>query len=256
MIGRAAIFFVAVVVLGRSMAIAFQSLLGTSAAYSELGPGLRYLATHVPFAIVVALLMWRANVAPRLPTSPGWYAALAILAAAKVAIFYVSFPGMWAVTAALLAVVVMVMLRLAPRTGDLYQASVMPGVAAFFGFSFLLALSWPVEYGVMLMQKIPMPPMKLPVLLPNLVAAMAVVVVFVMASGIRHRAMQPNPAEKWIWIGVFLAVLVEATTIFLPGVFRPDLLLAERAAAHVMLFIGAFYLLSHLMPRREADELA
>ena len=252
---RAAVFFLALVVLARSISLALQSLFAVAPALSGLSPDLRYVLTHVPFVVIVALLLRHADVARRLPPGMAWYALLAILAAAKIAFFWVSFPGMWAIVPLLLVVVMLVLLRLAPRTGDLYQSSLMPGFTAFLGFSLLLASSWPLDYGVWLVRRLPLPPMTLPVLLPNLAIAMLVAALFILLAGLRHRSMQPNPSAGWLWIGIVLTILVEAANIAFQGVFKPEYVLAVRVTAHLALFVGSFYLLSHLLPRRAADEL-
>jgi hypothetical protein len=251
---RAAIFFLAVVVLARSMALALQALFSASPTAGALPADLRYLLTHLPFAIVFAMLFAHARIVPRLPPHPAWYALLAAFALAKVAIYWISFPYMWLATPALLVAVVLVLLRVAPRTGDLYESSLMPGVTAFLGFSLLLATSWPVDYGVLAMQKAGLPSLRLPILVPNLVIAMAVAGIFIVASGIRHRSMQPNPASAWLWIGIVLTVVAETVNITMRGFFKAEYLLAVRATAHLALLVGSFYLLSHLLPRRAADE--
>ena len=251
---RAAIFFLAVVVLARALALALQALFNASPTAGTLHPDLRYLLTHLPFVIVFAMLFAHARIVPRLPAHPAWYALLAALALAKVAIYWLSFPYMWIATPALLVAVVLVLLRVAPRPGDLHDSSVMPGATAFLGFSLLLATSWPVDYGVLLMQKAQLPSLRLPILLPNLVIAMLVAAGFILASGIRHRSMQPNPATSWLWIGIVLTVVVEAVNIALRGFFKPEYVLAVRVTAHLALLVGSFYLLSHLLPRRAADE--
>ena len=251
---RGAIFFVAVVVLARSLALALQALFGAAPTTGAMRSDVRYLLTHVPFVLVFALVFAHARILPRLPANPAWYAVLALLAAARVAMFWISFPFMWALTPALLVVVVLVLLRLVPRTGDLYQASTMPGVAAFLGFALLLATSWPVDYGVRLLQYAQLPSLRLPILLPNLVIAMAVAGAFIVASRIRHRSMQPNPAAALLWIGIVLALVAEAVNIALRGFFKPEYLLALRVTAHLALLVGSFYLLAHLLPGRAADE--
>ena len=251
---RAAVFFVAVVVLARALGLALQALFNAAPTTGAFRSDTRYLLTHLPFVLVFALLFAHARIVPRLPANPVWYALLALLAAARVAMFWISYPFMWAVTPALLVVVVLVLLRLEPRTGDLYQASRMPGVAAFLGFSLLLATSWPVDYGVLLMQYAQLPSLRLPILVPNLAIAMAVAAIFIVASRIRHRSMQPNPGPPWLWMGIVLTIAAEAINIAMRGFFKPEYLLALRVTAHLALLVGSFYLLSHLLPGREADE--
>jgi hypothetical protein len=252
---RALVFFVAVMVLARSLSIDAIALVGM-APITGVRPDVRYALTHLPFALMVAILFWHARIPARLPANAAFYGAVGILALAKIAIFYVSFPLMWAVVFALLVGVVVILLRLIPRTGDRYQAETMPGVPMFLGASLLLALAWPRDLGWMLMNAMQVPPMKqLPHLVPNLVVAAVVAGTFIVVSRIRHRAMQLNPGPKWLWAGIAIALLVEVAGYFLRGVFKTELVLAVRAAAHLMLFIGAFYVVSHLLPRREADEL-
>ncbi|HUP97659.1 MAG TPA: hypothetical protein VM073_06955, partial [Usitatibacter sp.] len=245
----------AVTVLMRSLSIDAIALMGM-VPIEGMRPDVRYVLTHLPFALVVAILFAHARIPARLPPNPAFYGAVGILALAKLAIFYVSFPLMWAVVLALLVGVVVILLRLAPRTGDRYQAELMPGVPLFLGASLLLALAWPRDQGWMLMHAMQIPAVKqLPHLVPNFVVAAVVVGIFVVASGIRHRAMQLNPGPRWLWAGIVIALVVEVAGYFLRGVFKAELILAVRAAAHLMLFVGAFYVLSHLLPRREADEL-
>lgn len=260
---RAVVFFLALTILARAM-FPEVSIQGLDAAWA-----------YLPFAVFVGLLGWHARLWQRLPANPLWYVLLLGLAAAQLA---VAVPGMRLlpfvpyVKPALLAVVVMVLLRARPRIGSVYEGITVPLLLAFLGFSILLGLSLRVDdelyrepyvsrayYGLK-----PWVP-----LMPEVILSMAPVAVFLLASGLFRRSRQPTAAKAWLVAGIALFVLGEglrqvALHALALGVRMPSaadffarahtLGLPLLFAAHVALFVGAFYLLSSLLPRRAADE--
>ena len=244
MIARAVVFFDALVAL---MGATFQDVAAHLARWGR--PELVYL----PAALLAAALIAHARVPPRLPENFAWYLILALLAGASLATPWIpwTYVGV-AVRPLLLLVIVLVMLRLRPRIGNLYLSGLVPGFLVLIAFTALLYESIPIvtdlrNVGVThpMVERIPLP-------MANVAAAGIVVAIFIVASGIRHRPMQLNPSRGWLWAGVVAWVAGAAVSHV-----RMYLEYAHYAltVAHVLLFIGAFYLLSHLLPGREADRL-
>ena len=239
MILRAGIFFVALVVL---MAVTFRD----AAVYLlKFEPW----AVYIPTILVAAGLMAHARVWSRLPPNPAWYVALAVFAVALIVP-----PRMREIVPAahvlLTLTIVLVLLRLQPRAGSLYEGTSVPGVLVFLAFTTLLYQTFPIVetlhvFGVghYNIDGLPRP-------LANAAAAAIVVAIFIATSGIRHRFLQPNPSRAWLWVG--LVMWIAGWGIYHVREYASYTKYAVNLA-HVVLFIGAFYLLSHLLPRRRDD---
>ncbi|MBC8022017.1 MAG: hypothetical protein H7Y14_02785 [Burkholderiales bacterium] len=240
---RAVIFFVALTVM---IAATFQD---AAAILSRWG---RPELVYIPAAIVAAALMAHARVASRLALNVGWYLVLAILALVFIAAPWAPVPFIDVVARPLLMVaIVLVLLRLTPRAGSLYERTSVPSVLVFLAFTALLYESIPIVDNIRAfglshpsIEKIPAP-------MANVAAAAIVVAIFIVASGIRHRFLQTNPTRGWLWAGLALWIAAAGASHVRAYAMYAEYVLT---AAHVLLFVGAFYLLSHLLPRRGADE--
>ncbi len=243
MIIRAVVFFIALVVL---IGATFQDI---AAILSRWGP---LVLVYIPAVVIAAALMAHARVPSRLPTHPGWYGVLGVLALAFIAAPWAPVPFIDVVARPLLmAAVVLALLRLTPRAGSLYERTSVPGVLVFLAFTALLYESIPIVDNIRAfglshpsIEKIPAP-------MANVAAAAIVVAIFIVASGIRHRFLQTNPTRGWLWAGLALWIAAAGASHVRAYAMYADYALT---AAHVLLFVGAFYLLSHLLPRRGADE--
>jgi len=251
---RPAVFFVAYVVM---MVATFPD------AAALLPASVNPLLLYVPAAIAAAAVLAHARIPPRLPGNPVWYAVLAVLAIAQfaspflgVVLFaapFVALPYLAIVKPLLMLAVVLVLLRLRPRVGDLHAAEVMPGFTAFVALTALTHSSFAIVKDLAaagmthpMIEKVPGP-------MANFVAAAVIAAAFIALSGIRHRALQLSPAKAWLVPGI---VLWYASAVAMHFAATREYAPYGLVAGHVMLFIGATYLLSHLLPRREADELA
>jgi hypothetical protein len=208
---------------------------------------------HAPAAVIAAAILAHARIPPRLPEPAGWYVALAVLAAAQLARLVIASPYLAFATPALMLAAALTLLRVRPRIGDLYQGQTMPGFIAFLAFTALISMSMrPLQdlaaIGIThpALGRVPAP-------MSNLAAAAVLAAAFVLLSGIRHRSMQPNPAKAWLvpGIAVFLVSAAAMHSNATYEVARYGLL-----AAHLMLFVGATYLLGHLLPSRPSDHMA
>lgn len=241
---RAGIFFVAFVVM---TAASFQGAAILLARW--VNPYLIY----VPAALVAAALMAHARVPPRLPANPAWYAVLAVFAAAVLAAPFLPVPLLGSAAKLLLiGAVVAVLLRLTPRIGDLYQSTPLPGFLVFVSLTALLFQSVSIVTDLAAAGITHPEIARIPGPMANLAAAAIVVVVFIMASGIRQRSQQLNPSKSWLVSGMI--VWVAAATAAHVRAYAEYAAYA-LIAAHLLLFIGAFYMLSHLLPSRGADRL-
>ena len=108
---------------------------------------------------------------------------------------------------------------------------------------------------------------RMPVDYANLTIAAVIVAGFITASGIRFRSLQPNAASAWMVAGIVAWAIAELIEPAIPLLgtygFQKQAAVAAfithaaaiRAAlhivAHALLFIGAFSLLSHLLPARD-----
>ncbi|HSW82153.1 MAG TPA: hypothetical protein VLH12_01675, partial [Usitatibacter sp.] len=192
-----------------------------------------------------AILWFYARVQSRVQGNIAWFIALAIFAVGTILTPYVT-PG-------LMLAIALVFLKLSPRTGFLYEATSFPSIRAFLGFTLLGAMSikWGADlFGMELLlenlQSVP---------LDAVGAAVCAVAVGVLIAGakLRFRRVQPCGAAIWLTAGI-LTCAAGALAAHLPskipyGFYASAGLLI---AAHLMLFVGSFLLLSHLLPPREA----
>lgn len=272
-----AIFFLAFVVAAKAMFGDLNEWLEAWQPLKALPGAVRELLLHVPYALLAALLLTRAEIWGRLPAGRASIAAcfvLVILAVAELAApcAVAGMPRAAAVagplvTLALLAALVVVCLRLTPKPGFIYEGSGFPAVRAFIAFTLLLALSIDFAPIVTAIVDLAVAWARMPAHGINLALSALVVAAFVVTSGLRFRSLQPNPAVGWLMTGILfflLAVLVvpaeglartyglhrqAAVAAFLAH--GATIAIVLRALAHVMLFIGAFYLVSHVLPPRD-----
>ena len=165
---------------------------------------------------------------------------------------------------ALAATLVMVLTRLVPKPGFIYEGSSLPAVKAFLALTLLLALSIDFAGAILGLTGFTV---RMPVDYANLAIAAVIVAGFITASGIRFRSLQPNAASSWMVAGIVawaVAQLIEPA-IPLLGTYgfqkqaavaafithAAAIRAALHIAAHALLFIGAFSLLSHLLPARD-----
>jgi hypothetical protein len=251
---RPALFFVAYVVM----------MVATFADAAALLPRwANPLLLYVPAALIAAGVLAHARIPPRLPRNPGWYVALGVLALAQfaspflgVVLFaapFVALPYLAIVKPLLVLTVALVLLRVSPRVGDLHSAQLMPGFTAFLAFTALIHSSLAIVRDLAaagathpMIEKVPGP-------MANFVAAAILAAAFILFTGIRRRSLQPSPARAWLVPGI---VLWFASAVAMHFPVTRDYAFHGLVAGHLLLFIGATYLLSHLLPRREADELA
>ena len=234
----------------------------------------RQVVLHVPYALLAALLATRAEAWTRLPQAAGWYLALAVLAAGLFV------PGAIAssqpaiallatriVVLLLVALIVMVLTRLTPKPGFIYEGSSFPAVRAFFALTLLLALSIELAAAALEVAGARAALDKVPAAYLNLAAAAIVVAAFIVASGVRFRSLQPNSASGWMTLGILLWLLGQLVEPAIPllrtyglhkervaAAFINDATAIKAAleiAAHVVLLAGCFALLSHLLPERD-----
>jgi len=244
---RPAILFVALVVMATATFADANAWIEPLPMMRQLPIAARIALLYVPYVILVAILWFSARVQPRVQGNMAWFIALAIFAVGTFVTPYV--------TPALMLAIALVMLRLAPHTGSLYEASSFPSVRAFLGLTLLLAMSikWGADlFGMeLLLENLPGVPL-------DAVGAGicgVAVAVFIVAAKLRYRRVQPCGAAIWLTAGIILCV-AGALASHLPSSVPYSFFAAAGLliAAHVALFVGAFLLLSHLLPYREADQ--
>jgi hypothetical protein len=242
---RPAIFFAAYVVM---MVATFDD--AAALASRVASPFLLY----VPAALVAAAVLAHARIPARLPEAWGWYVALVLLTLAQLAPLLVASPPYLAfVKPVLMLAVALTLLRTKPRAGNLYQGETMPGFTAFLAFTALVSMSIrpladlaAVGFTHPAIERFPAP-------MTNLAAAAVLAAAFILLARLRRRSMQPNPAKAWLVPGIVVFLVAAA------GMHSKATLEYARyglLAAHLMLFIGATYLLGHLLPGRATDEMA
>jgi len=243
---RPAILFVALVVMATATFSDANAWIEPLPVMRQLPIAARVALLYVPYAILVAILWFFARVQSRVQGNMAWFVALAIFAVGTILTPYV--------TPALMLALALVLLKLSPRPGILYEASSFPSIRAFLGFTLLAAMSikWGADlFGMELLlenlQSVP---------LDAVGAAVCAVAVGVLIAGakLRYRRVQPCGAATWLTAGI-LTCAGGALAAHLPskipyGFYASAGLLI---AAHLMLFVGSFLLLSHLLPYREAD---
>lgn len=244
---RPAILFVALVVMATTTFSDVNAWIEPLPAMRQLPIAARVALLYVPYAILVAVLWFAARVQPRVQGSMAWFIALAIFAVGAILTPYV--------TPALMLAVALVLIKVSPRTGSLYEASGFPSIRAFLGFTLLLAMSikWGADlFGMeMLLENLPSLP------LDAVGATISAIAVggFIAGAKLRYRRVQPCGAAWWLTAGI-LACVAGAVAAHMPANIRYGFYASASllVAAHALLFVGAFLLLTHLLPLREADE--
>ena len=212
----------------------------------------RLYLVYAPLAVLATVLLVHGRVAARVPQNPVLLGIAFLLAVAHVPALLMPLAYEPATRVLLIVFVVLVLLRLKPRIGDLYQSLPIDGFVAFLSLTALLFQSIGIVQELAAVGVTHAELKRIPLPMANLAAAALVVAVFIMASGIRHRPQQLNPSKSWLYAGL---------VVWIAGAVLSHLReYAQYAgyvliAGHVLLFIGAFYMLSHLLPSREADRL-
>ena len=243
---RPAILFAALVVMATATFSDANAWIEPLPMMRQLPIAARIALLYVPYAILVAILWFAARVQPRVQGGMAWFLALAIFAVGTIVTPYV--------TPALMLALALVLIRLAPHTGSLYEANTFPGVRAFLAFTLLLAMSikWGADlFGMeLLLENVP----RLPLDAAGAAICGVAVAVFIVAAKLRFRRVQPSSAAMWLTGGIVLCV-AGALASHLPSSVPYSFFAAAGLliAAHVALFVGSFLLLSNLLPYREAD---
>jgi hypothetical protein len=246
MTARRVVLFLALVVMATATFDDANAWLEPLPAIRKLPIAARVAMLYVPSAILVAILWFHARVGPRVQGHMAWFASLVLLSIATIITPYA--------TPALMLGVALVLLRVEPRIGTVFEAVGLPSVRMFLGFTLLLAMSlkWGEEiFGMdLLMERMP----NLPLDGVGTAICAVAVAIFVIATDVRHRRMQPCAAGWWLTLGIVLGV-VAALAAHLPSTVPYGFFLSAALgiAGHLALFVGAFLLLTHLLPPREAD---
>jgi len=246
MTARRVVLFLALVVMATATFDDANAWLEPLPAIRKLPIAARLAMLYVPSAILVAILWFHARVGPRVQGHMAWFASLVLLSIATIITPYA--------TPALMLGVALVLLRVEPRIGTVFEAVGLPSVRMFLGFTLLLAMSlkWGEEiFGMdLLMERMP----NLPLDGVGTGICAVAVAIFVIATDVRHRRMQPCAAGWWLTLGIVLGVAA-ALAAHLPSTVPYGFFLSAALgiAGHLALFVGAFLLLTHLLPPREAD---
>ena len=249
---RALILFVALVILATGTFADINAWIEPLPAMRKLPLALRIAVLYIPYAFLIAGLWLYARLAPRLRGHIVWYLVIAALAVAEVFSPYAA--------PALMLAVALVSLRTAPRVGTLYEATSFPSVRAFLGLTLLGAISlrWGADIvGMDMLEEYlqDVRNLNVPRQALGLAASAVAVATFISAAGLRHRRVQPCGAALWLTLGIIVCI-AGAVASQLPsnvalGFYATSGLFI---AGHLALFGGAFLLLTHLLPTREADQ--
>jgi hypothetical protein len=243
---RQLILFIALVVMATATFDDANAWLEPLPSVRKLPIAARVAILYVPMAGFIGILWMWGRIGPRVQGAFGWFIALALLSAATV---YTSYA-----TPLLILANALVLLQIKPRIGDLFDAHSFPSVRAFFGLTLLLAMSlkWGADFLGMdlVMDRYP----DLPLDAAGLAACAVAVAILIVALRLRNRRMQPCGAGFWLAFGLLVGV-AGALTAHLPSRVPHGFYVsaALQVVGHFTLFIGAFLMLSHLMPVREAD---
>lgn len=246
MIARRVILFVALVIMATATFDDANAWLEPLPAIRKLPIAARIAMLYVPSAILVAILWLYARLGPRVQGHMSWFAALVLLCVATILTPYA--------TPALMLGIALVLLRVTPRIGNVYDATGLPSVRMFFGFTLLLAMSlkWGEEiFGMdLLMERMG----NLPLDVLGLAICGVAVAIFIIATEVRYRRVQPCGAGLWLTIGLILGI-AGVLAAHLPSNVPYGFFLSAALgiAGHLALFVGAFLLLTHLLPLRDAD---
>ncbi|HUQ29324.1 MAG TPA: hypothetical protein VM051_12075 [Usitatibacter sp.] len=246
---RAAILFLALVVLATATFADANAWIEPLPEIRKLPIAVRVALLYVPYALLVGSLWLYAHVGSRVRGHIAWFVVMAVLAVAEI---YTSFT-----TPVLMLVVALVLLQLTPRVGSVYDASSFPSIRAFLGLTLLLAISlkWGADIPGMdlVMDLLP----RFPLDGLGLIVCAIAVGAFIAIAGLRHRRSQMPGAGLWLTVGI-VTCIAGAVAAHLPGKFPYAFFLSAALliVAHLCLFIGAFLLLSHLLPTRPEDQVA
>jgi hypothetical protein len=227
------------------------------------------------YALAAGWLVTRANVMARLPANPFWYLLIALGAAlylmgknALLVLFQraiLSLPLLPLGKPVLIVAMVLTLLRLQPTPGTVYETTPLPPVRTYLGFTLWLSLSMryaqdfsPFALAGQLMGE-------LPAGYGDLIVSAIVVAIFMAASGLARRPMYRSPASGLLTAGIVLYVMGVLLTLAAIGLasipfggtslgalivlYAPFAGFFFIIAAHIVLFVGAFYLFIHLLPR-------
>ena len=244
---RPAILFAALVVMATGTFSDANAWIEPLPAIRKLPLAARIALMYVPWVILVGVLWLYGRVGPRVRGHIAWFIVLALLAVAQIYTAYAA--------PLLMLVVALVLIQCEPRPGILYDAALFPAVRAFVGLTLLasVSLGWGADiFGFdLLAEEVPAIPREG---LAFAVCAVAVAA-FISIARLRHRRVQPCGAAPLLTAGslVLLAGLVAS---HLPSKVSFALYASSALliTGHVLLFAAAFLLLSHLLPRREADD--
>ena len=243
---RSVILFLALVVMATATFDDANAWLEPLPAIRKLPIAARIAMLYVPSAILVAILWFHARVGPRVQGHMAWFAALVLLAVATILTPYA--------TPALMLALALVLLRVTPRIGTVYDAGGLPSVRMFLGFTLLLAMSlkWGEEiFGMdLVMERMA----NLPLDALGIAVCAVAVAIFIIATDVRHRRVQPCSAGFWLTLGIALGI-AGILSAHLPSNVPYGFFLSAALgiAGHLALFVGAFLLLTHLLPVRDAD---
>ena len=244
---RPVILFAALVVMATGTFSDANMWIEPLPAIRKLPIAARVALLYVPYAIRVAALWFYGRVGPRVRGHIAWFIVLALLSVAQIYTAYAA--------PALMLAVALVLLQVEPRTGILYDATSFPSIRAFVGLTLLLTVSlrWGGDiFGFELIDEmVPQVPNEGLALIVSAVAVAA----FISIARLRHRRVQPCGAPMLLTVGI-LVELAGLVASHLPSKVSIALYASSALliAGHVILFAAAFLLLSHLLPRREADE--
>ncbi len=246
---RGAILFAALVVLATTTFADANAWIEPLPEIRKLPIAVRVALLYVPYALLVGALWFYGKVGSRVQGHVAWFVVLAALAVAEIFTAYA--------TPILTLVAALVLLKLTPRVGTIYDATSFPSIRAFLGLTVLLAMSlkWGADlFGMdLVMELMPNLPLDETGLIVSAVAAGA----FIAIARLRQRRVQLPGAAHWLTAGIVTCV-AGAIASHLPSKL-PYAFFASAAlliVAHLFLFIGAFLLLSHLLPRRAVDEVS
>ena len=244
---RSAILFAALVVLATATFADANAWIEPLPEIRKLPIAVRVALLYVPYVILVGALWLYSRVGPRVQGHIAWFVVLAALGVAEIFTAYV--------TPVLMLVVALVLLRLTPRAGTIYEAGSFPSIRAFLGLTLLLAISlkWGGDiFGMDLAMEL-LPPVPLDGV-GALVSAVAVGA-FIAIGRLRHRRTQAPGAANWLTAGI-VCCIAGAAASHLPAKFAFAFFLSAGLliVAHLLLFVGAFLLLAHMLPSRAVDE--
>lgn len=272
---RRALFFIALTVAMKAMFGEVNALvLMWVPAIAEMAAPVREAVLHLPYALIAALVLTRAEVWARLPAMITLYVPLVVVVAAMVMADAIARTNpelavlaARLVTLVLAANVVMILTRLTPKPGFIYEGSSVPSVKTFLAMTIALALSIPLAAPLLGVARAGAYAEKVPAAYLDLAVAAIVVAAYIMASGIRFRSLQPNSAATWMVLGIVLWVIAQLLEPAIGQIrafgYHKERFVAEfieraapikaglEIAAHILLFAGSFSLVSHLLPARD-----